>query len=70
MHDPYHGKALLTPTEVYRLLGVSKGTFYAKVRKDPAFPKPVEMAGLVRFRKEDVMRYLNRLPDAKEEDAQ
>jgi predicted DNA-binding transcriptional regulator AlpA len=67
--DPYPGKALLTPTEVYKLLGVSKGTFYSKVRKDASFPLPVSLAGLLRFRKEDVLRYLNRLPDAQDNDS-
>ena len=65
--DPYPGKVLLTPKEVYTMLGVSKTHFYRKVKTAPGFPRPVSLAGETRYRKMDVARYLDRLPEAVDE---
>jgi len=65
--NPKPVPALLKPGEVCLMLGIGTSTFYAKIKKDPLFPRPVTFAGEVRYRLEDVQRYIERLPEAVDE---
>ena len=67
--DPYPGKVLLTPSEVYKMLGVSKAHFYRKVKLDPSFPEAIDVAGQPRYRKVDVGRWIERRPRADDKPA-
>lgn len=67
--DPHPDKVLLTPRQVWLMLGLTKATFYRRLRHDPAFPRPVSVAGRPRYRKEDLERWLHRLPEVADEPA-
>jgi excisionase family DNA binding protein len=63
--DPYPGKVLLTPKEVWTMLGMEKSTFYRmRKRKEDRFPRPRLVGGQTRYRKDEVLAWVQTLPEA------
>jgi predicted DNA-binding transcriptional regulator AlpA len=48
---------LLTARQVMGLLAVSERTFY-RLKHDPGFPKPVRIRRCIRYRLEDVEKFI------------
>ena len=49
---------LITLPELSRLLGLSRATIYRQIAADPAFPRPVKIGRVTRFRESDAQTFI------------
>ena len=57
----FGGPVLMTATDVYAYLGVSKSFFYKHIRYQPSFPQPVDFFATDRRRKADIDDWVHKL---------
>lgn len=62
--DPYADKLLLTAKEICSMCGIGTSTFRKYLLADPTFPKAVNTGKKLRYRKDEVLRFIARLPRA------
>lgn len=55
---------LITLPELARLLGLSRATIYRQIAADPAFPKPVKIGRVTRFRESDAQGFIASIAEA------
>jgi len=55
-----HPPILISDHTAAALLGMSRATFWRRV-KDSTFPKPVRIAGVTRWKRDDLMAAIERL---------
>lgn len=53
-------KQIWTIEDVQDFLSVCRTTVYNLLKKDPHFPKPIRLGGLIRFRSDDFYRYVSK----------
>jgi predicted DNA-binding transcriptional regulator AlpA len=57
----FGGPVLMTATDVYAYLGVSKSFFYKHIRYQSSFPQPVDFFATDRWRKADIDDWVHKL---------
>lgn len=55
---------LITLPELARLLGLSRATIYRQIAADPAFPQPLKIGRVTRFRESDAQRFIATVAEA------
>jgi len=51
---------LLTDIEVAQILKIGKSTVWDRHKKDPTFPKPKRIGAATRWRKAEIIEYMNK----------
>ena len=57
----YNTEEFISVMEVAKLLGIGKSTVWSKTKEDPNFPKPVKVGRVTRWRKPEVLEYMESL---------
>lgn len=58
-------RKMLRLSKVVEKLGISRATLYRELERDPSFPKPCRLRGVLLFFSDEVDGYLTRLADAR-----
>ena len=51
---------LLTDVQVSKILKIGKSTVWDRHKKDPSFPKPKKIGNATRWRKPEIIEYINK----------
>jgi predicted DNA-binding transcriptional regulator AlpA len=62
---PEAGRKLIRLSKALERLGVSRATLYREMERDPLFPRPVRVRGVLLFVADEVDRYISRLVESR-----